>query len=288
MDLPPIATLDELESSPAVPRAELPEENLPSDAETERVADSEPDDDEDDEPAPDPESVRETTPESAPAATAASAKPLLPKPKPKPKPKLKPVVHTPGHALLPLGRVQRIMKAHSQFLMRSLLYGILTRTAADTLPMHKEAVQLIAVATVRVKFLSCSSVHLAGLLQEEFIKHLASSSQNKAQSHRRQMITYKDAGIVQNVRSHTALTPNLSAAAVTQQGELNFLDGKSLPRAPAQPHSYLSRPQILSQHQSLSRLHSSGGRPKRATSPMARVLTLLPNDRPSKSKANLQ
>lgn len=80
MDLPPIATLDEPPpSSPVGPADALPEPDPPT-----------------------PEAVQ--PPVAAPVVA----------PKPKPKPRPKPAVRTPGQTLLPLPRVQKIMKADGE------------------------------------------------------------------------------------------------------------------------------------------------------------------------------
>ncbi|KAH7102541.1 hypothetical protein BKA62DRAFT_699825 [Auriculariales sp. MPI-PUGE-AT-0066] len=167
LDLPPIATLDDTFSSPVAPRAASTangsgithdSDGGSEQPDTDIAEDSELDQDESEDPT---------------TGTEVAAPPALAqKPKPKSKlPRLKPAVHTPGHALLPLGRVQKIIKAHT-----------------ETLPLSKEAMHIISVAT------------------EEFVKHLAAATHTQAESHKRQVITYKDA-----------------TAAVQSQDELNFL-----------------------------------------------------------------
>ncbi|KZW03338.1 hypothetical protein EXIGLDRAFT_828693 [Exidia glandulosa HHB12029] len=133
MDLPPIATLDEL---PASSPPEQPDE----------LADPEP------EPEP-------PTPKAKPKpAQPTAAVPAAPPPKPKPKPRPKPIERTAGQTLLPLPRVQKIMKADG-----------------DLLPVSKEAMHVISVAT------------------EEFLKRLAQSSHKLAAAQRRTTVDYKDA-----------------------------------------------------------------------------------------------
>jgi len=116
LDLPPIATLDDTFSSPVAPRkqpsgstahngngyasgSEQPDTDAADDSEADEV-------DQADDTAADAESTA-----AAPTTSSASAHP---KHKSKPKMKLKPITHTPGHALLPLSRVQKIVKAHSK------------------------------------------------------------------------------------------------------------------------------------------------------------------------------
>lgn len=161
MDLPPIATLDEpAPSSPPVPYEPEPVPEPES------------------EPTPEPEPAPAPAPVAEPPRPAPVQAPAAPKPKPKPRPK--PAERTPGETQLPLSRVQKIMK-----------------TDSDLLPVSKEALHMISVAT------------------EEFLKKLTKATHKQAHAQRRTMINYRDA-----------------ATAVEQSDNMQFLQDTIPPAIP--------------------------------------------------------
>lgn len=104
----------------------------------------------------------------------------LPKPKPAP-PEL-------GESILPMARVQKIMKADK-----------------DLPNVTKEAVHTISVATVRTTLYTISNLILP-IAQEEFIKRLSAAAYTQASRERRTMIQYKDVGMSNSDRPGRILT----------------------------------------------------------------------------------
>ena len=135
----------------------------------------------------------EPTPSSASANAAGTAPPSeRPKAKKRPKPA---TTRMPGQALVPVNRVESILQQDRE---SSPSYFAPERSpiprTAQNANVSKEAIYIIALATVRRPSLPSFALHLLNRPQEEFIRHITRVSQARAMYDKRSLTTLNDFG----------------------------------------------------------------------------------------------